>query len=235
MIVTHDSPITLIPKELPGKYVLLLEGIRYSANMALVSYGRLRAHLHDISTTKAPGPEYWYLALSYTWSVIDSANRFIRLVKKFDIKGALPHEADFEKISKIRNTFHHIDERIEEKYLSNHIPLFGLLCWAYYEPEKSETITTYIFAPGILQGEVSFPSPNPVGKAFRVPIDLISIRAHEKAKANREPIEVELPTVITAIEETTRLIEKNMIRIYSQLKNPNDTFLGDALVNFFIE
>lgn len=229
MIVQLDSPITRIPKEFPPRDILILEGLRYSANMAFLSYERLYQNLIEVSTKDVP-IDILYASLNDAWAVIDSANRLYNLIKELKINGEPPIKKEWENFKKIRNTFQHIGERIDEKYVDDHYPLFGLLKWVYYDPDNDPTRAKgFIFFPGIQQGEKNYQGPNPFGKKLQIPIDMISITAHQRAK-NTLPVKVELALVIHAIESTVKQVEENLKQIYTQLNNPHEIFPTDGIL-----
>lgn len=234
MIVKEDSPIFLIPKELSRKEILVLEGLRYSANMALLSYGRLRSDLNEISVGSKE-IDFWYSALNGAWGVLDSANRFYRLLRAIKINEKSPLHKEWENFKKLRDCFHHLDERIDEKYVDDHYPLFGVLTWSYYNPDINPKFAKmFIFSPGIQQGSKSFNPENPTGKEFRIPIDQISLTAHERAK-DKDPVKVEIVPIISAIENTVKQLEESLNIEYDKLKDRKSVFPTDATIRFDIE
>jgi hypothetical protein len=234
MIVKKDSPIYKIPKEVSPKEILLLEGIRYSANMALVSYGRLRTLLHELSIEERPF-DYWYCALNDAWGVIDSANRFYKLTNKLIPNLELPIKIEYNNFKKLRDSFHHLEERIEEKQTKEHFPLFGVLTWTYFNPDVSENDAKIIvFAPGIQQGEKEFQISKPFGKDFRIPIDHIYLTASERALKS-SPVKVEIVNIIASIESSVKKIEEILNQGYLVLKNKDEIFPTDAIMKMNID
>lgn len=230
MIVKKDSPITKIPKELAPNEILLLEAVRYSANMTLVAYGRLRGTLHELSI-ESKSENFWYAALIDAWAIIDSANRFYKLIKKMDVESPLL-QVEYEKFKKLRDGFQHLDERIEEKHIKEHYPLFGVLAWCYCSSDDNmDKIKTFVFAPGIQQGEKKFHIPNPVGKEFRIPIDYISLTTNQRA-LSMPPVRVEMVPIIEAIEKTVIEIEKILDIAYNSMNNRTDIFASDIMFQF---
>lgn len=234
MIVKDDSPLQRIPKEIPPREILMFEGLRYSANMALLSYGRLRADLHEISLGQRP-VDFWYSSLNGAWGVIDSANRFYRLMSKLNISGENPLKAHYQNFSKLRNGFHHIEDWIESKHVKEHYPLFGILSWTYFDPNVDDTMgKIFTFLPGIQQGEKTFAPQNPLGKEFRVPVDNITITANQRAQG-QPPIKVDIVSLIAALENTVRQIENSLNSHYDKLNNRSDTYPADTTIELHFE
>lgn len=76
-LLPEDTPLRTFTTPLSRKQVYILDGLRYSAEMAHIAYRRLSPMLQEISSnastaTVAASAE----ALHYAWSVIDSANRY---------------------------------------------------------------------------------------------------------------------------------------------------------------
>jgi len=223
MIVKPESPITRIPRDMPPKIILLLEGIRYSANMALVSYGRLRATLHAI-TLGDKLIDLQYAVFVDAWNVLDSTHRFVEILKRFERKGDNGIISDLEKVTRLRNTFHHLDERIEEHFIEAHFPLFGILNWVYYDPDVSKTeFKIYTLIPGVQQGSKKIPQDNPLGKTFRPPIDSMTLTSVTRTKTE-PPIKIDMVELIQNLEKAVATIEENLTRIYAVSKNKEDIF-----------
>lgn len=234
MIVKDDSPLLRIPKEIQPREILIFEGLRYSANMALLSYGRLRHDLHQISLGQKQ-IDFWYASLNGAWGVIDSANRFYRLMTKLNIIGENPLEKQYLDFKKLRDGFHHADEWIERKHIKEHYPLFGILSWTYFDPEiDAKKAKMFIFSPGIQQGEKSFVPENPLGKDFRVPVDNITITANQRAQGE-PPVKVDIVAIIASLENAVRKIESGLNLHYDKLKSKNEIYPADATIEFHIE
>lgn len=234
MIVKDDSPLFRIPKEIPPREILIFEGLRYSANMALLSYGRLRADLHEISLGQRP-IDFWYASLNGAWGVIDSANRFYRLMLKLNVTGENPLEKQYLDFKKLRDGFHHVDEWIDKKHVKEHYPLFGVLSWTYFDPEiDDKKAKMYIFSPGIQQGEKSFVPENPLGKEFRIPIDNITITANQRAQGE-PPVKVGIVGIIASLEKTVRQIETSLNLHYDKLENRDEIYPADTTIEFHLQ
>ncbi len=82
MFIAEDSPLRRPPPDYSRRQVLILDGIRYAAEMAHIAYERLRATLNDISSSaKEHLVRDTATALLDAWSIIDSAHRCRDLVE----------------------------------------------------------------------------------------------------------------------------------------------------------
>jgi len=79
-VVPEDSPLRRPPPNLSRRQVLILDGLRYAAEMADVAYERLYLQLQDIArSTAEPTTREIAAAMLDAWSVVDSVHRFVDL------------------------------------------------------------------------------------------------------------------------------------------------------------
>jgi len=84
-VVPEDSALRKPPKELSGRQVLILDGIRYAVEMADVAYGWLYERLARMARSSSePTTRDIAAVMLDAWSVIDAVHRFVDLV------GAMP-------------------------------------------------------------------------------------------------------------------------------------------------
>ncbi|KJS82607.1 MAG: hypothetical protein JM58_14730 [Peptococcaceae bacterium BICA1-8] len=83
MIIGDDSPLRHLPSVLNPRQILLLDGIRYSVDMADIAYTRLFNSLTYVSINHN-SKEFDFSIFSHAfldaWSVIDSVNRMRSLL-----------------------------------------------------------------------------------------------------------------------------------------------------------
>lgn len=133
MLLTNDSFINNVPNNLDLKQQQLIEAFRYSGNMTMLSFDRLKVSLFNVLANNFTPP---FLDI---WSVIDSAEKFFRILNSlYDgwVKSeSISHYNILKDINPFRNTFHHLDERItkEDANLISNIPLFWTIKFLKYE------------------------------------------------------------------------------------------------------
>lgn len=82
MLIPEDSPLRKPPAEFSRRQVLLLDGLRYSAEMAHIAYERLYANAQAMAASKdEPSVREIATCMLDAWSIIDSANRFRDLLE----------------------------------------------------------------------------------------------------------------------------------------------------------
>lgn len=81
ILIPEDSPLRRPPSTFSRRQVLVLDGIRYAAEMAHIAYDRLYAHLQSVAASRTePRVRDTAIAMLDAWSIVDSAHRLRDLV-----------------------------------------------------------------------------------------------------------------------------------------------------------
>ena len=84
-IASKNSPLKNPPLELSRKQILLLDGLRYSAEMSNIAYDRLFEKLQTIAIAQSsPSTREIAETMLDAWSVVDAVHRFV------DLAGSTP-------------------------------------------------------------------------------------------------------------------------------------------------
>lgn len=82
MLIPEDSPLRNPPKELSRKQILILDGIRFAAEIADVAYQRLAKNLLSIAPSSLNLAESQIaMAMADAWTIVDSVHRFHDLIE----------------------------------------------------------------------------------------------------------------------------------------------------------
>jgi hypothetical protein len=136
-ILSKNSPLKYLPRELKGEQLLIFDSIRITLEMIEHNYSCLEERLLKISKPENKKEEISAI-FNYAWNIIDNTSRFIKIYKE------LPSESDYKVLNSIkhvnsfRNTFQHLNERINESLLKNKSPFYGILIWFYQNPITNE-------------------------------------------------------------------------------------------------
>jgi len=191
MLITKDSILNKIPVNLDQRQVFLLEGIKYCANSISLSYISLFNEIEYISSNSLR-EHSCSLIFKEAWNQIDSTYRLTNLLSAISNKN--PNQPakqgeNFEfllQTKSFRNTFQHLDERIDELMLELNAPVWGNISWV--KVINQTTVKSYVLSAGQPRNNFASGIINPAGKELRTPIDLITIEAIQK-KAN-EPVSI---------------------------------------------
>jgi hypothetical protein len=75
--LADDSPIRLPPDRLSRRQLLVLDGLRFAAEMAVLAYERLAEDLTTIAGMRgSPSTRAIASAMMDAWSIIDAVHRF---------------------------------------------------------------------------------------------------------------------------------------------------------------
>ncbi|AFU68157.1 hypothetical protein P700755_001219 [Psychroflexus torquis ATCC 700755] len=136
-ILSENSPLKYLPRELKGEQLLIFDSIRITFEMIEHNYSCLEDRLLQISKPENK-KEGVSAIFNHAWNVIDHTSRFIKIYKE------LPSDSNYEVLNSIkhvnpfRNTLQHLNERINESLLKNRSPFYGILIWFYQNPVTSE-------------------------------------------------------------------------------------------------
>lgn len=134
VLIPENSPLRRPPSTFSRRQVLLLDGIRYAAEMAHIAYGRLSKHLQSVgASTTEPRVLDTAVAMLDAWSIVDSAHRFRDLVENMP---GLPNSTwkrllhdRTEDIAALRDCVQHQLGEID-RLCSRGGQLWGYLSWA---------------------------------------------------------------------------------------------------------
>ena len=149
-LIKYKSPLRRIPIQINPREAFILDGIRISMEMISANASTLTTSITDFSildpfATPKIGTS---LLFSSAWAIIDNSARLNRLLKALATKVV---DADLQtmldEIHTVRNTFQHIDERIEEFFVDNGGALLGYLTWFFIIDDKN--INMFMVKSGI--------------------------------------------------------------------------------------
>jgi hypothetical protein len=128
----ENSVLESLPNSLGKKQTLILDSIRFTARMIEHSYVKLIEEIESVSNPKSENKKDLPKLFQNAWGIIDNSSRLLKIICLLDSK--TDHKIAKELIKKLRvfrNTFQHLDERIEELILNENEPIYGRLKWCY--------------------------------------------------------------------------------------------------------
>ena len=205
MLVPEDSPLRNPPRELSRKQILILDGIRYAAEIADLSYERLTAALHAISASKEErSTRDIAVAMADAWSIVDAVHRFHDFILSMPgLKHALwlkLFKKRTEDICELRNYVQHFLKEID-KSLTSGGQLWGYISWAEVVGGR-HTGKWLMISPGtVFVGDEWF-FIGPMKLPFPVPEGCIRLNAFGK--------EVYLGRAVEAVREAVRKLTSEL-------------------------
>ena len=182
--MSHQSPFLQLPRNLDITQMLYMDGIRFSADMAEVSYTRLRDTLLSLTTKTVKGEKidhvYSYIlpAISDAWSIVDSVYRLRGLLEQTPrMKQNTPNMVAFKKatddLEELRNCIQHLNHQIRN-LVDRKLPVLGILKWVTILDSGSNVCYSCSIIAGTIVNRV-IPFTNPLGHEYRPPIDSITL------------------------------------------------------------
>ncbi|RIJ45289.1 hypothetical protein D1614_23540 [Maribellus luteus] len=219
MIINKDSCLYNLPAGLALKDLLILDSIRFTIELIEHNYLSLYKELETISFnfenenyTRNLIPVF-----NNCWSLIDNCQRLINQYK------LLPSDNDHQLIKEIsyitplRNTFQHMDERINECLFEAEMPFYGVVSWEVKLTEGEMTqkfflISSLYIPRGKLMHRVK-KKENP--KNILVDISLETfIRKGRKPNVKFEKIDVNITRLFNQIISLIKQFESKLDEVF---------------------
>ena len=148
MLLKKSSVLRRLPL-LQEKQLLILDSLRFTIDIVDYNYKQLYSGVLGISENKKQKihPQIFH----YTWSILDNIRRFIRLYKLLATDNNYALIAPIEYVNSPRNTYQHLDERIDESLIDSRQPFYGSLKWTFHDKISKEAYKIAAIS-GILYG-----------------------------------------------------------------------------------
>ncbi|VXA93487.1 hypothetical protein [Maribacter litoralis] len=207
MLVKENSILRHVPN-LQEKQLLTLDSLRFTLEMVDYSYQNILKQITSIS--KDSSQKNYPQLFHYTWTFLDSIRRFVRLYKLLPTNDGHLIVKSIENINSPRNTYQHLDERIDESLISSRRPFYGALKWTYHDSDANEAFT-YVAISGLLYGDPGEVKFEDFDKSKPIdPIILETVDRNKKMDINLSEVYKDIIEVVKNLEEEiAEKVEKN--------------------------
>lgn len=149
MLLKESSVLRRLPL-LQEKQLLILDSLRFTIDIIDYNFKQLESGILGISEDKKHKihPQIFH----YTWSMLDNIRRFIRLYKVLATDKNYALITPIEYVNSPRNTYQHLDERIDESLIDSRQPFYGSLKWTFHDIKSKEAYRIAAIS-GILYGD----------------------------------------------------------------------------------
>lgn len=170
-MITENSYLHSIPKNLNKKLIFCLDGIRVSLQTISLSYSRLSGLLKTLSleNSQIKNIDFTHVSLD-AWAFIDSVYRFnglwgvlstlVNIEDKYDISVV---NAKCSEIKSIRNVLAHVSQRLDH-IVSSNSSIVGEISWLAIKSENPLLIKTYFLRSGLFYENLEFTFNLPKGR-----------------------------------------------------------------------
>jgi hypothetical protein len=178
-LLPEDSPRKNLPSTIDPKQRVVLDGIRYSIEIAELSFNRLFDALLELSKRPDDPHGTFVEPFLYAWSFIDATSRMRSLLPFVPEYESSPEILCFisetEGIRSLRDNIQHLNDRID-KFAGIKLPPWGAITWFFVVQDSPLVVRNHIIGAGTL-----FASEHkmvlPIGKLVHPPLDLIRLDA----------------------------------------------------------
>jgi len=152
------------------------------------------------------------------WSLIDNCQRLIKQYKLLHSDNEHELIREISYITPLRNTFQHMDERIEECLFESDMPFYGVISWEIKLTEGEMTQKFFLISSlYIPRGKLSHrieKKTNPMNELVDIKLETF-IRKGRKPKVKFEKVEINISKlynqVISIIKKFEAKLDKNFM------------------------
>ena len=157
-LINENSPLKCLPVELGKKSILIFDSLRFTCEIIDHCYGQLTEELLKLSTniTEKKAPQI----LGYAWSIIDNSKRLVSLCEQLPWENKSEIVGHLFYVNEFRNTFQHLDERIEESLLKTDTPFYGIISWFYKYQNSKKVDLLYLISGNVISANSELTVPN---------------------------------------------------------------------------
>jgi hypothetical protein len=207
MILQENSILRFLPIEINKRDLLVLDSIRFTLEMIEGSWGQLNEQLLTLSigNQKKDLPAVFI----NVWNIFDNVQRFIKLYELLPSTSKHNVLNSIRKVRDIRNTFAHLDERIDSLLIETNTPFYGALTWEYRN-DDTKKIEGLIAISGIHYGTKHNCTHSNYDEANKIVfnIQLETVDRQNKLEINIDELIILLIEVVSNIENSIELITK---------------------------
>lgn len=208
-LVTSASVLRRVPMNVTDEDKVVLDGIRYSLEIADRAYRRLRQTLWDISREpEAEHVELYVDVVSDAWTVVDSLNRLREMCNAGCSYLEQNHYKNYaetlQPVVMLRNANQHMRTR-QQKIIADKESAWGVISWF----SVADTPPTHIDGHSLVAGSLrslDIPMPDVPQHQFRMPVDFISMRAQKT--------EASISQLMLATMEFAEHLERDLSNVF---------------------
>lgn len=240
-MIDNNSILNKIPISLPRRDAFLLEGIRYAAGIINISYQNLKSSLIMASTDDNLDSEHYYIVFKEAWTIVDFSWKFrniLRQIGKFEnevnekefTKSDSENKLDLQlldSLKEFRNTYQHLDERIDEVIVDKNLHVWGNISWIYVIDNSK--ILSCILSPGHPRSSVDV--INPGGKIISSPICHISLQSINQ---NKNKIKLNISDLFDNVTTLIKQLE-DIITPQLDLLDQTEKYAQDVVIKLTLE
>ncbi len=205
-LITYESILYRLPKELPIKEFLIFDAVRFTLEIIDFNYNSL---IRQLVRTSETNKRQAFKVFSRVWNIIDYSNKVKDLLTELpwenqkEVLGALYPIKDF------RDTFQHLGIR-SNTALSEKTAIYGVLTWFYRQPKTTKLKLHQLISGVGRRTDVKVIVPN-VDK-FKRKINHVELHTVKK----KAVIKIEIGEIVSDLIDLRKDLEKRIVLFYKE-------------------
>ena len=208
MILNQNSILKRLPIQLNKKQFLIFDAIRFSAEIIDTCWSNLNSLIEKMSVEEPDYIKDHARLFTEAWNIIDTTKRIIGLHSRMTIETQEDLMKPIYYVKDFRNTYQHLDERIEEAFIESKIPVYGILTWSYNNP-KTIKVEGFITSSGIERYSSEFHFVVPSFNDSKA-IENIRLETIIRTKNKFEKSQLDFTKLISSLEEIIQFMEEDL-------------------------
>lgn len=223
MLLRENSPLYKVPSNLNARQSFLLEGIRYCLGVISLSYDSLLNNLETLSNDNTD-PKLFYAVTKDVYNLVDWIDKFVQFIVVFDSKDGKSGKSTLQSLTRLkgirgmRNTFHHLDERIDEMMLEINASVWGSVSWLKIV-EQNKIRVFAIQLGNYKQNPIRMPMFPKVLQPNSFQIYNILLSSVEKLDKQPKVVEVEVDSLYNDVITILSILEQKMEEAFNQFED----------------
>lgn len=215
MLLAKDSILYNLPLELDEKQLLIIDTLRVTCELIDYNYEVLLNAIDTVSkkhSEKYDKPKQINILTNSIWSIIDHIQRLVKIYKLLPSDNNYQFHKDIVYISKIRNTYQHLNDRIKECLFEKNMPFYGIISWETDSDEKNQMIKFFVFI-GLITNHKQIDVKATKSDVFVNKYERVSIETYINNATIKNPIFIRKEFLIKSLIDDTRKVMENLDKI----------------------
>lgn len=196
-LIEKNSPLKCLPQNIGTNETIIFDAIRFTCEMIDTTYPIFHEKILDIvnSKTERNTPSIF----QDCWSIVDNAARIEKICRKLPWEKPDEILSDFANLRLFRNTFQHLEDRIDKTISITKMPLYGIISWIHKFPNEDRFELYQLISGNIL---------GPIGNFAMQTVGEYNSESPEINNLNLHTLDVEGNNIILNIDELILNIKK---------------------------
>lgn len=211
-LIEENSPLKCLPLNISLKETIIFDAIRFTCEMIDSTYPIFLDKILDVILSK-PNKNLPSI-FQDCWLIIDCSARVEKICRKLPWEKPEEILSDFKNLRLFRNTFQHLEDRIDKTISITKMPLYGIISWIHKLP-NSDKVELYQLISGNVLSEI--------GTFGKQTVEVYDEKSSEINNLNLHTFDVEGNDIILDIEDLILKLKKLITELEKRfIENQNE-------------